>query len=128
MNPRHRTAAIAALVAVVALVVVVVLVLDDDDGGDRGSLAGRQDTGEVDSGAEPEPFRYPRTVRGGVGEAVALLNEDDAVHTFTSDTGLFDSGPVEPAGVFTVATLPAGEYGFHCSIHPDLAGTLTIEG
>jgi len=39
---------------------------------------------------------------------------------------LFDSGPVPPGAEFTVPGLPAGQYGYHCRIHPIMRGVLTI--
>jgi plastocyanin len=39
---------------------------------------------------------------------------------------LFDSGPVPPGAQFTVPGLPAGQYGYHCRIHPIMRGVLTV--
>lgn len=39
---------------------------------------------------------------------------------------LFDSGPVPPGAQFSVPGLPAGQYGYHCRIHPIMRGLLTV--
>ena len=48
-------------------------------------------------------------------------------HRLVSDDGLtFTSGSITPNGTF-VATLSApGTYDYHCSIHPAMTGTLTV--
>lgn len=48
-------------------------------------------------------------------------------HRLVSNDGVtFTSGNIPPNGTF-VATLSApGSYGYHCSIHPAMTGTLTV--
>jgi plastocyanin len=113
-----------AVVAVAAVAGVLLVGGDDDDGEGGGS---RSDSTEVTSGLSPGSFTYPSEVRGRVGEETVFVNDDTVPHTFTSDDGLFDSGTLQEGEELSIATLPAGEYGYHCSIHPDLTGTLTIE-
>jgi hypothetical protein len=53
-----------------------------------------------------------------------------STHSMTSDVeGLFDSGVIQArqSATLPVASLPAGTYGFHCSVHSDtMHGTLII--
>ena len=107
--------------AAVAAVAVLSLTGDDDGGGSE------SDSTEVTSGASPGGFVYPTEITGRAGEETVLVNEDTAPHTFTSDDGLFDSGTLQQGEELSISTLPAGEYPYHCSIHPDLTGTLRIE-
>ncbi len=47
-------------------------------------------------------------------------------HHLISDTGLFDSGLLAPGTSYSF-TFPAnGSYAYHCSIHPTMVGTITI--
>ena len=57
---------------------------------------------------------------GGYGNA-------GITHRLVSDDGVtFSSSNIPPEGTF-VATLSAtGSYGYHCSIHPAMTGTLTV--
>ena len=52
-------------------------------------------------------------------------NKDSAPHTFTADDGTFDvqvaAGATEP-----VEGLAAGTYAFHCTIHPNMTGSLQV--
>lgn len=62
------------------------------------------------------------------GAQVTVVNDDSAEHTVTSDTpGAFD---VEVEGTkqatFTAPTQP-GSYPFHCTYHPSMHGTLTVQ-
>ena len=59
---------------------------------------------------------------------VTVVNNDSAEHSVTSDTaGAFD---VEVEGkkqvTFTAPTQP-GTYPFHCTYHPSMHGTLTVQ-
>jgi plastocyanin len=62
------------------------------------------------------------------GAEVTFENADGAPHTMTADDGSFDSGTVA-AGESGTVTAPSepGEHAFHCEIHPQMTGTLTVE-
>jgi plastocyanin len=63
----------------------------------------------------------------GAGGQVSVNNRDGAPHTVTADDGGFDSGQVDggSTGAFAAPGQP-GTYTFHCEIHPDMSGTLTV--
>jgi plastocyanin len=62
------------------------------------------------------------------GAEVTFENEGDTAHTMTADDGEFDAGEVAPGATATVtAPAEAGDYAFHCKIHPSMTGTLTVE-
>ena len=63
----------------------------------------------------------------GPGAAVAVSNRDGFPHTVTADDGSFDSGTVDAGatGGFVAPSAP-GTYPFHCEIHPQMNGTLTV--
>ena len=47
-------------------------------------------------------------------------------HHLVSDTGLWDSGVMGAAKVFSYTFTAAGSYAYHCTIHPSMTGTITI--
>jgi plastocyanin len=63
------------------------------------------------------------------GGKVTVQNQDSATHTVTADEGGFDTGQIAggSSATFTAPTTP-GTYSFHCDIHPDMTGTLTVVG
>jgi plastocyanin len=61
------------------------------------------------------------------GGQVSVANRDSAPHTVTADDGSFDSGEVDGGSAAAIAAPEApGTYEFHCEIHPDMSGTLTV--
>jgi len=58
--------------------------------------------------------------RDGAPHNVAITSSD-GTKVFTGDTF---SGP--STKTYEVPALTAGSYGFHCDVHPDMKGTLTV--
>lgn len=58
--------------------------------------------------------------RDGAPHNVAITKSDGS-KVFTGDTF---SGP--STKTYEVPALTAGSYGFHCDVHPDMKGTLTV--
>ena len=69
----------------------------------------------------------PATTQVAVGTTVTWVNNDTVQHTVTSDTKLFDSGPIDPGGKFTYTFTQAGTFAFHCSIHTSMTGSITVQ-
>ena len=65
------------------------------------------------------------TVVVGVNNTVSWTNMDSVTHTVTSDTGAF-GGTVPPGRTFTFTFTVAGTYGYHCSIHNYMKGTVVV--
>jgi plastocyanin len=60
------------------------------------------------------------------GSTVTVQNNDNVTHTVTSDDGKFDiSIDAGKSGTFTAPA--AGTYKFHCKIHSQMHGTLTVQ-
>ena len=75
-----------------------------------------------------EPFT-PRALNVMPGSMVSWINEDATPHTVTAEgTGapLFDSGPISPGDTFDNIFDMAGEFGYHCSIHPWMTGRVMV--
>ena len=48
-------------------------------------------------------------------------------HSTTSDTGLWESGVQGTGATFTHTFKSAGSFPFHCSVHPFMTGTITVQ-
>jgi plastocyanin len=61
------------------------------------------------------------------GATVTVANRDGVPHTVSADDSSFDSGNVDAGatGAFVAPSAP-GTYQFHCEIHPQMNGTLTV--
>lgn len=72
----------------------------------------------------------PGTVLVLRGRALYYLNLDVAPHNVRSITGLFNSGAPVGVGkrdiVAGVERLKKGKYGFYCTLHPNMRGTLQV--
>ena len=61
-----------------------------------------------------------------MGTIVTWINQDSQGHTVTMP-GVFDSGPIPPnGGRWSWVASIAGTFTYHCLIHPDMNGTLTV--
>jgi len=70
----------------------------------------------------------PDTVTISVGDTVRWTNNDGAIsYTATSTTGVFDSGTLGNGQQFSFTFTQAGIYPYHCSIHPSMTGTITVD-
>lgn len=69
----------------------------------------------------------PDSLTVKVGTTVKWTNDDSVVHTVTSDTGLFDSGDLNPGDVFSFTFTAAGTYAYHCiPHHANMKGTVVV--
>ncbi|MDQ0849712.1 plastocyanin [Arthrobacter sp. B3I9] len=74
-------------------------------------------------------FDYGAPITVSPGATVMVTNMDSAEHTVTADQGsAFDVEVKENGGTgtFTAPTAP-GTYPFHCTYHPNMHGTLTVQ-
>ncbi|WP_162890203.1 plastocyanin/azurin family copper-binding protein [Streptomyces olivoreticuli] len=59
------------------------------------------------------------------GDVVTWANNDNVVHTTTSDTGVWDSGELRPGQSFQFGFSQGGMYNYHCNVHPAMKGTIS---
>jgi plastocyanin len=69
----------------------------------------------------------PNSLQIKVGATVTWVNNDTVQHTVTSDTKVFDSGPIEPGANFTYTFTQAGSFAYHCDIHKSMIATITVQ-
>lgn len=83
------------------------------------------------------PSYEPATITVSKGDVITVTNNDNAPHTATSGSGpedpnsgkLFDTSLImagKSADIDT-ATLEAGDYAFHCTVHPFMKGSITVQ-
>ena len=60
------------------------------------------------------------------GQTVTWVNQDTIAHTVTDDQGGWDSGSLAPGAGYQHTFTKAGQYTYHCSIHPFMAGKIVV--
>ena len=81
--------------------------------------------GVVDVSIEDFAFS-PSALLVPAGTTVRWTNNDTVPHTVTSDAGLFDSGTLQPGDSFEFLFDTPGTFGYFCSLHPEMVGTVTV--
>ncbi|HUP87335.1 MAG TPA: cupredoxin domain-containing protein [Acidimicrobiales bacterium] len=57
---------------------------------------------------------------------VTVTNGDAEAHTWTSDSGEWNSGRIVAGGSFTHSFTRVGTFAYHCEIHPSMTGSVTV--
>jgi plastocyanin len=75
-----------------------------------------------------ENFSFsPATITVKKGTTVTWTNNDTTAHTVTADSGnAFDSGTMEQGKTFSHTFDSAGTFKYHCTLHSDMHGTVTV--
>ncbi len=81
---------------------------------------GRADVAIVDVAYQPA------SVLVQAGDTVTWTNTGSIPHTVTADDGSIDSGPLAPRASFSQVFPAAGLFIYHCAIHPQMTGAVTI--
>jgi plastocyanin len=112
-----------------ALSLVVAACGGDDDGDDTtGATGATEETGGGDGGTSITiaDFAFdPDTITVSGPTDVTITNDDSAPHTFTADDDSFDV-QIDPGATETVTVDVSQTTGFHCTIHPDMTGTVEV--
>ena len=73
-------------------------------------------------------FSYsPASVTVNVGDTVTWTNSDAQAHTATADDGSWDTGNIANGGTDAVTFATAGTFPYHCDVHPQMTGTVTVQ-
>src|SRR4051795_11614489 len=71
-------------------------------------------------------FKSPvMTVRPGT--TVTWTNGDDIPHTVVSKDGAFKSKVLDSGDRFSFTFAKPGQFGYYCSIHPHMTGTIIVK-
>jgi plastocyanin len=82
----------------------------------------------ADGSVSIEGFAFsPSTVTVKVGDSVTWTNNDSAPHTATADDGSFDTEQFGNGESSTLTFSTAGSFAYHCTIHPQMHGTVVVE-
>jgi len=68
----------------------------------------------------------PASITVNTGDSVTWTNKDSAAHTVTADGGSFDQPLPASGGTATITFNTAGTFPYHCTIHPNMHGTVVV--
>ena len=69
---------------------------------------------------------FPANTPVAVGDTVVWTNRMNMSHTVTADNGEFDSGVLGQDQSFSHTFDAVGSVDYHCEIHPDMTGKISI--
>lgn len=71
----------------------------------------------------------PTTIELPINSTVTWDNLDNTEHQIISDGNLpaLESGVLQPNETFVFTFSQSGVYSYHCNIHPEMKGTITIK-
>jgi plastocyanin len=69
----------------------------------------------------------PNPVSVAVGGTVTWMNNDSVAHTSVANNGAWSSSTIAPGGTFSMTFPSAGSFPYHCSLHPGMVGTVTVQ-
>jgi len=81
--------------------------------------------GEVAVSIEGFAFS-PADITASVGQTVTFTNGDSAPHTATLDDGSCTTPNIGNGASDGLMFTAAGTYPFHCNVHPNMKGTITV--
>lgn len=70
----------------------------------------------------------PGNITVAAGTSITWTNGDGPSHTTTSDEEGWDSGVLASGDSFELVFDTPGVFAYHCSIHPSMSATVTVEG
>jgi plastocyanin len=73
----------------------------------------------------------PKTIHVRPGAKVTWVNRDKVSHTVTVGDELYNSlnsGPVEPGNTYTHVFHKETKIGYRCILHPNMEGTVFVQG
>lgn len=68
----------------------------------------------------------PADIQAKVGQTVTFTNNDSAPHTATLDDGSCTTPNIATGASDGLMFTAAGKYPFHCNVHPNMKGTITV--
>ena len=71
-------------------------------------------------------FKSP-VVTVKAGTTVTWTNGDDIPHTVVSKDGVFKSKVLDTGDKFSFTFAKTGQFGYFCSIHPHMTGTIIVK-
>lgn len=98
------------------------------DSGNGGGGGGGEDGGTTSGALTMVDNEFqPSTLTAASGDTLEVTNDGAASHTFTLEDNSIDETVTAGSSASITISADPGSYGFACSFHPEMTGTLTVE-
>ena len=94
--------------------------------GSAGAVCAAVDSGAVTVDIEGNAYS-PDPVTAAVGQAIQWTNADAVPHTATLDDGDCGTATIDAGATLGLVFNVAGTYAYHCTVHPEMKGTIEVE-
>src|SRR5918996_226615 len=111
-----------------AIVLVGVLITACSGSGSDTTAAPENGGGGADAEITIADFSFSGAESVSVGDTVEVINNDSVGHTWSAVDESFHSGTLASGDTFEFTFDEAGEFDYFCQIHPNMTGTITVEG
>ena len=117
-------AALSLLAGIASLAATAACSSDNNNGGVTADVTVTQGaSAKTTTAFSPNPFSESLASQA----TVTWVNGDGVTHRIVSDAPLFDSSNLGSGDNYTFTFTAAGTYTYHCSIHPNMVGTIEID-
>ncbi len=125
----RKEAALLALVLAAMALALSACGTSYGNGGSSNTGGVPKTTGHVASVSITNYAYHPADITVTKGTTITWSNGTNIVHTVTADSGMFDSGNVNPGKSFSYTFSQAGTFPYHCTYHVALGmrGTVTVK-
>ena len=129
-RPKLPELIVGLLAAALLVGSLVGLTRTRDSGGGSEAEQPEQAAGEAISAVEIVDFSFgPKEATVAVGDTLTWTNLDSAVHTVTGKEGeTLKSDDLSIDATYEVTFEEAGTFEYMCKFHPNMQGTITVEG
>jgi plastocyanin len=114
-------------VAVALALAALITACSDSDPEPSPTSAPAEDA-SADAAITIADFAFAGASSVAVGDTVTVTNNDTVGHTWTAQDGEFDSGTIAGGDSFEFTFETPGEFDYFCSIHPQMTGSIAVEG
>jgi plastocyanin len=68
----------------------------------------------------------PKPLVVALGTTVTWVNDDEEAHSVVSDTRVFHSAAMDTKDHYSFTFTAAGEFPYHCGLHPNMVAKVTV--
>lgn len=69
----------------------------------------------------------PKPLVVAPGTTVTWVNDDEEAHSVVSDTRVFHSAAMDTKDHYSFTFTTAGDYPYHCGLHPNMVAKVTVK-